>query len=351
MPASHGELVVIGDFDAPAISGQVEKLFGGWVSKKPYTRLVGKPFAGPGAMKSIDIKDKEMTQLVGAQGLAMKDTDPDYPAWIMVGQILGGDAGSRLWMRLREHEGLSYGTAAWTFAGSLDDAGGFGAEAIVAPQNPFAKAKASMLDEISKITRPARITDEELARSKDAWLKSQDTNLSNDGYLGVDAEWRAILGKPHDPVHQGATRQGPGGHHRRCRACRRKTYSCTPISWCWSTPATRPRPSSTDAGGTLRRALGPPLLGSVDLRTLARVSPRAASGGAAGTATGHAGDLGTRAGRAAPSDGRAGGRCDSVDPGVRHAERCGAGRQRCRPYQAGRAREAGCRARAARHRR
>ncbi len=179
--AGHGDLAAVGDFDAATISAQVDARLAGWISKRPYARLDEKPFGVPGATKTVEINDKEMTQLVAMHDLAMRDTDPDYPAWLMVGQVLGGDTGSRIWMRLREHEGLSYGASAWTYAGALDDAGGFGASAIVAPQN-LAKAKASLLDEITKMAS-SRVADDEVARAKDAWIKQQDTNLSNDGFV------------------------------------------------------------------------------------------------------------------------------------------------------------------------
>ena len=175
------ELSVVGDFQTDAITAQVDRLFGAWKSKKPYVRLASKAFGVPGAAKSIDIKDKEMTQLVAGQDLTMKDSDPDYPAWLLVGQLLGGDTSSRLWVRLREKEGMSYGAGAWTFAGALDDAAGFNAEAIVAPQN-LAKARVALVEEITRVTT-SRVTETELQLAKDGWIKSQDTNLSNDGFV------------------------------------------------------------------------------------------------------------------------------------------------------------------------
>ena len=177
----HGQLAVVGDFDAQAIPAQVEKLLGNWKAKKKYARLTDKVFGVAGTTKSIDIKDKEMTMLVAAHDIAMRDDNPDYPAWILVGHILGGDAASRLWMRLREKDGLSYGTFAWTHADSFDPAGGFGAGAIVAPAN-LAKAKAAMLEEINKLLS-AKVAPEELQKAKDSWIKSQDTQLSNDNVV------------------------------------------------------------------------------------------------------------------------------------------------------------------------
>ncbi|HTL34544.1 MAG TPA: pitrilysin family protein [Kofleriaceae bacterium] len=179
--AGHGELSVVGDFDPAAISAQIEKHLDGWQSKKAYKRLETKAFGLPGAQKSIDIKDKEMTTIAISQDIQMKDSDADYPAWLMASQVLGGDASSRAWMRLREKEGLSYGVATWAFADSFDNVGGFGGYAIVAPQN-LAKAKASFLEEIEKLTT-GKVTDEELKRAKDTWIKEQDTGLSNDGYV------------------------------------------------------------------------------------------------------------------------------------------------------------------------
>jgi zinc protease len=187
------ELVVIGDFDAAAIAAQVERLFGGWRSKKPYARLAQRPFGVAASTRSIDVKDKEMTQIAVAHDLAMRDTDPDYPAWLLVGHILGGDASSRLWMRLREKEGLSYGAGAYTYADAEDAAGGFGAYAIVAPQN-LAKVKASMLEEINKIAT-GKVAADELARAKEAWIKDRDTNLSNDSYVAALLREQMYLGR------------------------------------------------------------------------------------------------------------------------------------------------------------
>jgi zinc protease len=179
--AGNGELAVVGDFDPKAITEQIEKHLDGWQTKKPYKRLESKAFGVAGAAKSVDIKDKEMTTLALSHDIQMKDTDPDYAAWLMVSQVLGGDAASRAWMRLREKEGLSYGVATWAYADSFDNVGGFGGYAIVAPQN-LGKAKAALLEEIDKLTT-TRVSDEELKRAKETWLKEQDTALSNDGYV------------------------------------------------------------------------------------------------------------------------------------------------------------------------
>jgi zinc protease len=179
--AGHGELAVVGDFEPGAVSAQVEKLFATWQTKKHYARLIEKPSTAATTEKSLDIKDKENVAAVFGFGVAMKDSDPDYPAWLMLSQVLGGDTGSRLWFRLREHEGLSYGVGTWSYADALDEAGGFGGYAIFAPQN-LGKAKTSLREEIAKIAT-GKVEDKELQHAKDAWIKEQDTNLSDDDYV------------------------------------------------------------------------------------------------------------------------------------------------------------------------
>jgi zinc protease len=179
--ADHGELVVVGDFDPAQIAAQIEKVCAGWTTKKPYVRLETKAWGVPGQQKSVVIKDKEMTTLAMAEDVAMRDTDPDYPAWLMLSQVVGGGASSRAWMRLREHEGLSYTVETWATADADDPVGEFGGYAIVAPQN-LAKAKASMLDEIQKAVGGS-FSNDELEHAKGAWLHDQDTNLSSDEYV------------------------------------------------------------------------------------------------------------------------------------------------------------------------
>ena len=179
--AGHGELAVVGDFEPATLVAQVEKLFAGWQTKQPYTRMADKAWLMPGQAKSVDIKDKEMTTIAISHDIAMRDTDADFPAWLMVSQVLGGDTGSRAWMRLREHEGLSYGVSTWAYADALDEVGGIGGYAIVAPQN-LAKAKASLLEEVGKMLT-SQPTDEELKNAKSAWIKHQDTSLSDDNFV------------------------------------------------------------------------------------------------------------------------------------------------------------------------
>jgi len=174
----RGELAVVGDFDPAAIGAQVDKLFGDWATKQPYTRLAEKAFAVPGVAKAIDTKDKENAQIVISHDVAMQDSDPDYPAWIVLGQIFGGDNASRVWQRLREKGGMSYGAWGYTSASAFDAAGEVGAGANVAPAN-LARAKAALLDEFAKLATGA-VTAAEVEAAKTTFLKGQETGWSSD---------------------------------------------------------------------------------------------------------------------------------------------------------------------------
>ena len=183
--ASHGELTAVGDFDPAELRARADKLLGKWPSKAPYARLAGKVFGLPGQQRSVPLRDKEQTTIAVGYDLALRDTDPDYPAWVAVSQVLGGYTGSRLWTRLREHEGLSYNIETWVIAGWDDDAASFDGVAIVAPQN-LSAAKRSLNDELSKLsgaTPGGEITADELQRAKDALARSTLTQLSSDETL------------------------------------------------------------------------------------------------------------------------------------------------------------------------
>jgi zinc protease len=179
--AGRGELVVIGDFDAAAVTTKIDEHFAGWTTKRPYTRLSDRVFDVPGGETTIDTKDKEMMVIAGAHGFAMKDDHPDYPALMVASYVLGGGLGSRIWMRLRENEGISYGAWAGFDAAAQDPVGSFYTGATMAPSN-FPRAKTALAEEIGKVVA-AGVTDAEVATGKTAWTEQLDNILADDGAL------------------------------------------------------------------------------------------------------------------------------------------------------------------------
>jgi zinc protease len=115
--------------------------------------------------------------------------------------LLGSTEDARLWTRIREKEGLSYGVRSWVSADSFDRYGEFGAYGIFAPENT-AKFQAALTEEIAKALAEG-FTDEELARAKKGWLESQRLarsrdaslvgTLNNHSRLGRTMAWQAAL--------------------------------------------------------------------------------------------------------------------------------------------------------------
>jgi zinc protease len=179
--AGHGEVAAVGDFDQAALVAALEKAFAGWPSKAPYARLVDRTFGPAPVAETIDTPDKEMAIVLAVHDLAMKDDHPDAAAVTLASQILAGSTGSRLWMRLREQDGLSYGVWGGLFPGDLDPAGQVMTGAILAPQN-LARGKAALLEEIDRAIA-AGVTGAELDAARKGWIDQQDNLFADDAAL------------------------------------------------------------------------------------------------------------------------------------------------------------------------
>ncbi|MCM2249598.1 MAG: insulinase family protein [Geothrix sp.] len=185
--ASHGEFTASGDFDAADVQKLVADLFGGWSSPAAYERVAARLKAPAGQRHAIETPDKKGAFFLAQSRWAMKDTDADYPAFLMANQILGGGAlKSRLADRLRQKEGFSYGAGSFANVGSLDPVTSWQAYAIYAPENA-AKLEAAFDDEIQKALKDG-FTQEELDFARTTWLQGEQTARQEDrsiaGWLG-----------------------------------------------------------------------------------------------------------------------------------------------------------------------
>jgi len=191
--AGHGEVAAVGDFDADALAAQLETSLGGWISKAPYARLVDQTFAPAGGADRIDTKDKEMAILLVASEITLDDASPDAAAVELASHILGGSTGSRLWMRLREREGWSYGVWGSITPGDLDPVGQVMMGAILAPQN-LPKAKAALLEELKRLLTTG-VSEPEVETARKAWIEQHDNALADDGALAATLRADRFLGR------------------------------------------------------------------------------------------------------------------------------------------------------------
>jgi zinc protease len=199
--ASNGQLVIVGDFDDQEISALVTELLGTWKSPRPFKRVPSKHFDVAVTDQSFDAPDKTNATMAAGMNLKLRDDHPDYPALLLGNYILGSGMNSRLFQRIRQKEGLSYGVGTQFGASPLDEFGSFQAMAIFAPQNA-AKVEAAFKDELSKMFKDG-FTADELKIAKSGWSQQQQLNRAGDqslasrlaNYLFIDRklDWDAKL--------------------------------------------------------------------------------------------------------------------------------------------------------------
>ncbi len=122
-------LAIAGDVDAATLVPKLRK----WLAEWQRTDLSVNFPAGPAAAtkRKIYLVDRpgsvQTTLLMG--NLAIDRTDPDYPALIVMNEVLGAGSASRLFLNLREEKGYTYGVYStfnarkyagpWTAGGDL----------------------------------------------------------------------------------------------------------------------------------------------------------------------------------------------------------------------------------------
>ncbi len=180
--ASDAQLSIVGDFDEKEVATLAGSLFGNWQSPHGYTRIptVYRDLAA--VNKSFETPDKANAFFLASLNLKVRDDNPDYPALVLGGYMLGGGfLNSRLAARIRQKEGISYGVGANIGASSLDEAGALTGNAIYAPQNA-ARLEAAFREEIAKILKDG-FTAEEVAAAKSGWLQSRQVSRAQDREL------------------------------------------------------------------------------------------------------------------------------------------------------------------------
>jgi zinc protease len=178
--AGSGELVLIGDFDEKEIVPMLEKVFAGWSTKTPYERITRvAQTKTPGSKETIQVPDKENAIYVSGLHIAMNDDDPDYPALAMGNYILGGSGfTSRLMDRLRQKEGLCYGTGSRLNVDSQDKLGSFVVFAICNPGN-IEKVDGGALEEIGRLLKDG-VSLEELGSAQKGFIEELKVDRGKD---------------------------------------------------------------------------------------------------------------------------------------------------------------------------
>ena len=172
----------VGDFDPEELRAVLEAHFGDWTAEVPFERIERGVQPVETAALVAQLDDKANAVLVGRYSFAMSDSHPDYPALNLAGHLIGGGfLSSRLSMRIRDDEGLSYGVGGGFSASPLDEVGNFQAFAMFAPENRERLVEV-LFEELNRVIDEGFET-EEVETGRRGLLQQRELQRSNDASL------------------------------------------------------------------------------------------------------------------------------------------------------------------------
>jgi zinc protease len=148
----------------------------------PFTRVTRNYFDIPAIKKTLNTPDKASGVYLAEMNLDLSEDDADYPALLVANYLFGGaQLNSRLMLRVRQKEGLSYGVDSSLSAGDIDRAGSFSISASAAPEN-LALVEAAVREELQRASREGFSADE-VARAQSGIAQLRLQGRTNDGSL------------------------------------------------------------------------------------------------------------------------------------------------------------------------
>lgn len=185
-----------GDFKAKELQAKLESAFAKW--RKEAIDFPAKPKVDYDYRYTVNFVQKSDVnqsniQLGHIGGLL---NDPDYPALVMMNQILSYD---RMFKVIRTQEGLTY--APWGYFGvDFDHPGVFNCGTQTKSQSTVYAIRL-MLREVKRMTEE-EVTDEELTRARDSFLNSYVFNFDSKAKIVNRMMTYAFYGYPLDFIDQ-----------------------------------------------------------------------------------------------------------------------------------------------------
>lgn len=194
--ANNAEIALVGDFDVKEVKTKLNTIVGDWKSQSAYKRVASLDSGKHGAAQSFETPDKANAFYLAHSAIQMNDSSPDYAAMIVANKVLGGGIKSRLFERLRQKEGISYGAGSQFSAPSIDKEGAFVMYAMFAPENA-ARVKAAVQEEIEKFLKDG-ITQVEFDDAKKAMVQERNIRLAQDAAVSGMLSSQLFLGRTMD---------------------------------------------------------------------------------------------------------------------------------------------------------
>ncbi|GAB3249479.1 M16 family metallopeptidase [Chitinimonas naiadis] len=175
---SEGEIVLVGDFDAAVVQKALEDGFGKWTGKKAYARAAD-PYREITPTRFVTETPDQKNAIYQAQAYIPIAYSPhDDMVLTMANQLLGRGPQSRLWLRVREKDGLTYGIGSSLSFDRYDEYATWSVSATFAPVNR-ARIEAAIREEIDR-ARKDGFTAEEFEREREGLLRSYRQTLGFD---------------------------------------------------------------------------------------------------------------------------------------------------------------------------
>ena len=158
--SAHATVAIVGDFDEAEALTEVKNILADWKSPEKFEHVPDRYFEVAATTEKLKTPDKKNAIFLASENMKLKDDNTDYPALTIGNFMLGGGfLNSRLAMRIRQKEGLSYGVGSSLRGNPIDDAGSFTSYAIYNPDNAD-RLVAAYKEEIAKMLKDGFTEDE-----------------------------------------------------------------------------------------------------------------------------------------------------------------------------------------------
>ena len=162
-------LGITGHFDKATVMTMLREVFGDWTPGQA-VRMAPPPIDPPD-IRQVRFVGKPISQThLRAGHLSLKETDPDYPALVLLNDILGGGSfRSRLFQDVRTKQGLAYSISS-VLRGGIYERGVWGMRTETKTASTQ-QVIATLVANLERL-REQPVTDAELEESKEAFVNS-----------------------------------------------------------------------------------------------------------------------------------------------------------------------------------
>ena len=191
--ASQAQFSAVGSFDEAAVRQAMNQAFAGWASGHRPER-VPSPLVSVAPARLVTLTPDKQNAVLGLRlPLAVRELDADHAPLLVANFIVGGSPSSRLWVRVREKEGLSYGLGTQIAFNPHEASSTFAGQAAFAPSNR-ARVEAAMREELERSLREG-FSAAEIDQAKQGLLNFRRLSRAQDDSLAGQLASNEWLGR------------------------------------------------------------------------------------------------------------------------------------------------------------